>query len=343
MKKSLLFFMAIIMIVSCTMPAFASSAIAPQTSDELLLCDFWISKNSEIRPFGETRTPDDVFIADIDNDKAPELVVFYSYLGPGGPAFAIYKNDNGTVVHDGNIITDSGTGIHHNLCLVTDDKGDIRILDHYTGYPLGELAEQKLLLSCYDSGNTIPEKYVEVQYLDKVYYTTEIGGENRVYCTREEADTFFKEVYGTLGANVVFSSESEEKQSNDFFGIWTKQTEKRNVITVLIDGKKVEFDQKPVIVDNRTLVPLRAIFEELGAAVIWEADTRTALSIKGDTAVSVTEGKNTLIKNGEVIELDVAPRIIGSRTLVPVRAVAESFDCKVEWEAETKTVIITTK
>ena len=64
---------------------------------------------------------------------------------------------------------------------------------------------------------------------------------------------------------------------------------------------------------------------------------------KGETAISVTEGKKALVKNGEVIELDVAPQIIGSRTLVPVRAVAESFDCKVEWEAETKTVIITTK
>lgn len=343
MKKSVAFLLVVMMFILCTVPAFASSAIAPQTSDELILCDYWISKNSEIRPFGENRTPDDVFIADIDNDKAPELVVFYSYLGPGGPAVAIYKAVNGTVVQHGEITTDSGTGINHELCLSMEDNGDIKLIDHYSSYNSDTLCVQSILKMSYGAKGLTAEDYAEVQYIDSVSYTKDITGADRISCTKDEADAFFADSFAKMHQNIVFSSESDKKQSNDFFGLWTKQNEKRNGITVLIDGKKIEFDQKPVIVENRTLVPLRAIFEELGAAVIWDAETRTAISVKDDTAVSVTEGKNTLVKNGEVIELDVAPRIIGSRTLVPVRAVAESFDCKVEWEAETKTVIITTK
>ncbi len=113
-----------------------------------------------------------------------------------------------------------------------------------------------------------------------------------------------------------------------------------NEITVLLDGKKLIFDQSPIIVDGRTLVPLRAIFEELGATVHWDGNTQTVTSTKGQTTISMSIGKTEMYKNGKSITLDVVPQLVGDRTLVPVRAVAEAFDCKVDWDGETRTVII---
>lgn len=113
-------------------------------------------------------------------------------------------------------------------------------------------------------------------------------------------------------------------------------------VTVKIDGKVVEFDQEPIIINDRTMVPLRAIFEELGAVVTWENETNTAIAFKEDTTVSVQINNNRMFKNSEIIELDVAPMLVSDRTLVPVRAVSEAFECDVEWNEENLEVIITT-
>ena len=115
---------------------------------------------------------------------------------------------------------------------------------------------------------------------------------------------------------------------------------KNNSIKVIIDNKPVSFDQQPIIVDGRTLVPLRAIFEEFGASVEWDGHTQTVTSIKGNITISMLIGKKEMYKNGKIISLDVPPQIVGERTLVPVRAIAEAFGCDVSWDGENQTVVI---
>ncbi|WP_235832661.1 stalk domain-containing protein [Acetivibrio mesophilus] len=112
-------------------------------------------------------------------------------------------------------------------------------------------------------------------------------------------------------------------------------------IKVLLDGKRIRFDQPPIIQDGRTLVPLRAIFEAMEATVEWDDKTKTVTAKKGDTTVVMVIGNKTMTKNGEKIVLDVPPQIVNGRTLVPARAVAESFGAKVDWDGNTRTVIIT--
>ena len=112
-------------------------------------------------------------------------------------------------------------------------------------------------------------------------------------------------------------------------------------ITVVVNNEQIYFDQPPVIDNGRTMVPLRAIFEALGASVDWEQSTQTVTAIRGDVTVSLTIGSNILIINGDDIELDVPAQIVGGRTLVPVRAVAESFGADVKWEQNIRTVTIT--
>ena len=118
-------------------------------------------------------------------------------------------------------------------------------------------------------------------------------------------------------------------------------------ISVTVDGHTVAFDVKPQIINGRTMVPMRAIFEELGAEIEWLADTKTVYGKKPDTIISLQADScqmNISSMYGEtIVELDAPATIIDKRTLVPARAVAEGFDCSVEWNADTKTVIITTK
>ncbi len=114
-------------------------------------------------------------------------------------------------------------------------------------------------------------------------------------------------------------------------------------IEVIIDGKMVDFDVKPTLLNGRTLVPMRAIFEALGATVQWEDATQTAIAIKDDTEIRITIGADHMLKNGLIVPLDVGAILLDARTLVPVRAIAESFACDVQWIDSTQTVKITTK
>lgn len=112
-------------------------------------------------------------------------------------------------------------------------------------------------------------------------------------------------------------------------------------VSITLNGTPINFDVAPIIENGRTLVPLRAIFEALGAIVEWNDDTQTVTAQKDDITVSLQIGSNELIKNGhERITLDVSAQLIGGRTLVPTRAIAGSFGAVVEWDEDTKTVTI---
>ena len=113
-----------------------------------------------------------------------------------------------------------------------------------------------------------------------------------------------------------------------------------NGITVKIDGQAVAFDVSPQIINNRTMVPMRKIFETLGATVEWDQNTKTVTSTKGGTTVSLTIDNPNMNVNGNVVTLDTPACIVDNRTLVPVRAIAEAFQTEVNWDEGTKTVII---
>lgn len=114
-------------------------------------------------------------------------------------------------------------------------------------------------------------------------------------------------------------------------------------VEVLLNGSKIEFaDQKPVIINGRTLVPLRGVLEAMGVTVGWIDETQTATAEKDGIKITLTIDDPTLYKNGEAIVLDVPAQLINSRTMVPARAVSESFGARVGWfEAKSQVVIST--
>jgi hypothetical protein len=103
---------------------------------------------------------------------------------------------------------------------------------------------------------------------------------------------------------------------------------------VYVDGERLQFDVQPQVVQGRTLVPMRMIFESLGAEVRWEADTATALASLNGVELRLPIGKQEARKNGVALPLDVPAQLIGNRTMVPVRFIAEAFGSQVEWFGE---------
>lgn len=115
-------------------------------------------------------------------------------------------------------------------------------------------------------------------------------------------------------------------------------------ILVRVNDKYVDFDQPPVIVESRTLVPVRAIFDAMGIAVEWDQATRTVTATRGNTQIKLTIDSNIMKKTVDgvetSIEIDVPAKIVSSRTLVPARAPMENFGASVRWDGATRTVII---
>ena len=107
-------------------------------------------------------------------------------------------------------------------------------------------------------------------------------------------------------------------------------------ITLTFNGSPVACDVPPQIVDDRTLVPMHAALEALG-----DESTSTVHAQGPDgTVVSLQIGSDKLFVPGDVITLDVPARIIGDRTMVPIRAIAESLHCEVYWVPENREVAI---
>lgn len=111
-------------------------------------------------------------------------------------------------------------------------------------------------------------------------------------------------------------------------------------ITVKLDGAELEFDQPPLLINDRTLVPFRKIFEEIGATVLWDDGTKTVIAEKEGIKITLAIGEQVMYKNGEAVMLDTAAVIVNSHTLVPLRAVSEAFGCAVLWVGEQRCVSI---
>lgn len=102
--------------------------------------------------------------------------------------------------------------------------------------------------------------------------------------------------------------------------------------TVTLDGAPMIFDVNPIIENGRILVPMAAIFRDMGATVEWNQATQTVTAVRGSTQVVLPINSYSPIVNGEVWPLDVPARIVGDRTLAPLRFVGEALGGTVTWD-----------
>jgi hypothetical protein len=125
-----------------------------------------------------------------------------------------------------------------------------------------------------------------------------------------------------------------------FSGVTVAYGEESN-ISLQINGSEISAEVPPTIIDGRTMVPVRAIFEAVGANIDFDAETKTITARKGDTTVNMTVGANAVTVNNKEVQLDAPAVIVNGRTLAPARFVAETFGYTVQWDAENKIVKIT--
>ncbi|MGI5838950.1 MAG: stalk domain-containing protein [bacterium] len=112
-------------------------------------------------------------------------------------------------------------------------------------------------------------------------------------------------------------------------------------IGVTVGGEQLVTDVDPIIKEGRTLVPLRAIFEALGAAVDYDFATGRITGTKDDTTIVLTLNEKTVFVNGQAGTIDVAPLAVSGRTMVPTRFIAQSLGATVDWSEDANTVRIT--
>lgn len=111
-------------------------------------------------------------------------------------------------------------------------------------------------------------------------------------------------------------------------------------IRVFIDGRPVNFDVPPNMVQGRVLVPLRGIFEQLGATVDYDARTQHIVALRGGQSVELTVGSRQARVNNNPSLLDVPAFTINGRTMVPLRFISESLGAGVQWVEANQTILI---
>jgi serine protease Do len=114
-------------------------------------------------------------------------------------------------------------------------------------------------------------------------------------------------------------------------------------IKILIDGKLQTYDQSPIQESGSVMVPMRGIFESLGATLEWDTKTQTVSAYKGNTIIVITIGNNSAYINGSPVKLAIKAQSINGRTLVPLRFVSEALGGEVIWDGTNRTVLISTK
>ncbi|MHB8071989.1 MAG: copper amine oxidase N-terminal domain-containing protein, partial [Candidatus Cryosericum sp.] len=116
--------------------------------------------------------------------------------------------------------------------------------------------------------------------------------------------------------------------------------------TMTVGGIKVALDTPATIVEDRTLVPLRALVENLGGSISWSAKTQQVTVKARGTTVVLTIGKSVALVNGKLHAIDpknsrVVPVLTSGRTMLPLRFVAENLGLQVDWNAKTRVITLT--
>ncbi len=221
----------------------------------------------------------------------------------GSPEFVFQKaNDAGTIVSNGGIVS------LYTLAYF-DKRPDITVNYTVDG-------------QWYHSSDTIPYTCnMDISGMQDGAHTLMISSNGK-----SNSYTFYKS-----GKCIRFGQQPEP----------SVVAEAEDAIEVKINGSALSFDRQPVIIDGRTLVPMRAIFEALGAEVEWNGSTLAVTARKDGVVISLKINDNKMTVGDKTVTLDVAAQLINDRTMVPVRAISEAFGCVTEWNDSDRTVNIT--
>lgn len=176
---------------------------------------------------------------------------------------------------------------------------------------------------------------IKVKDLVKIKKITATGINSRAMAIRQDGVLFSWGSGLTGDGTEWWSTTPNWIKSND------SEIFETDPILVKVNGKGLYFDQPPVTINGRTMVPLRKIFESMGIDITWNSSTSTITASRGNSNAVLSIDNQIAKVDGEAKQLDSPPVIINGRTLVPVRFVAEAFGAEVGWDQSSRTVSIT--
>lgn len=114
-------------------------------------------------------------------------------------------------------------------------------------------------------------------------------------------------------------------------------------VKVTVDGEMIDFKGvPPQMQGSRIMVPVRGVFEHMGAQLTWDPSTRSVRAVRSDSRVLVTVGKTDATIDGKAVAVETPPIVAEGRVMVPLRFLAQALGAKVEWLGADRTVAITT-
>ena len=122
--------------------------------------------------------------------------------------------------------------------------------------------------------------------------------------------------------------------------IYDRLDEMKNSPYVVLNNKILGFDVPPIIEDGSTLVPMRFLFEQMGADVEWDSETQTATAMLDNKAVTFSIDNVNARINNKSAKMDVPARLVNGKTMVPLRFLSENMGYDVDWDADSRTAIV---
>lgn len=277
--------------------------------------------------------------------RIPDLEAVFGYMATGlGEGTGISQADDfkwiggkGVDSHSfADLLNESGLP---GVVFIPEDRGTsggvrLKIIDYHTFNPA--LTGIYALTYAHDlNGFMVPKSGETVVMFDKIMGTDKIGR----YLEQGLSPQQIRAAYEPDLQRFM-----EERKQYLIYGDGSGALPDGNSgegIKIMVNGKAVSFDSPPYIDEHdRTMVPLRAIAEALGAEVGWKGQTRVVTIRKDGKASLFTIESNTAIFSGVRVEMDTCPVIRAERTMLPVRYVAESLGAMVDWNKDTRTVTI---
>lgn len=187
--------------------------------------------------------------------------------------------------------------------------------------------EKNTVVQNQDNGNSKKADANKTDTLKEKALESEKEAKEKIKANLAEKKRLIKEQYTTKELTNLEEASKKIKNSD--------QTLKVLDVTSIVSNKKFKFDTPPVIKGGRTLIPVRAITEGLGAAVKWNAETKQVTITKDQTTIVLTLGSTTALVNGVEVKLDTNADTMNNRTYVPLRFIMETFKMQVNYEEGT--------
>lgn len=142
----------------------------------------------------------------------------------------------------------------------------------------------------------------------------------------------------TLTHSEIFTQREQESLQKRVRQSWEDHN---SHIEIWLDDRELKLDVPPEVKSERTMVPIRAVAEAIGADVEWVQEGQRVVMTRAGSTVTMTLDSTAAGIDGKRVEMDVAPYAVDGRTLLPARYVAEFFGQKVDWDGGKRRVLIT--